>query len=312
MTVKQHLPRERSRAAVALTSLALGALVVGVATKRRPPISHPSRDPRATPARAARNTRRGASLLAASVLADSAVEHYRGGYHHKAMFAAPVAAGTTLAATLCGERIGRRTQRGIFHAAVVAGLAGHFFHARNIMRRPGALSWESLFYAAPIGAPGALLLAGRAGRAALRLERPDPREGTRRQVGRRLAFGTTLGLLGTTAEVALLHFRGSFHNPIMYTPVIMPTLAAIATADVVRGPSRRRLRRARILLRATALMGLAGTAFHAWGIHRNMGGWRNWSQNLQVAPPLPAPPSFTGVAIAGLGTIDLLESEEAR
>lgn len=312
MTIRERLPDERSRSAVGLTAFALGALLVGAALKRRRPISHPSRDPGATPARAARSTRRGASLLAASVLADSTIEHYRGGYHHKAMFAAPVAAGGTLLATLCGDAFGRRAQKGMFTAAVLAGIAGHLFHVRNIARRPGAPSWESLFYAAPIGAPGALLLAGRAGLAALRLERPHPEDGTRQQVGRRLAFGTTLGLMGTTVEVALLHFRGSFHNPMMYAPVIVPPLAALATADVVRDPSGVRLRRARVLLRATTVMGLAGTAFHAWGIHRNMGGWRNWSQNLQVAPPLPAPPSFTGVAIAGLGAIDLLESEAAR
>ena len=38
---------------------------------------------------------------------------------------------------------------------------------------------------------------------------------------------------------------------------------------------------------------------HAYGISRNMGGWRNWSQNLLNGPPLPAPPSFTGLALAG-------------
>jgi hypothetical protein len=39
-----------------------------------------------------------------------------------------------------------------------------------------------------------------------------------------------------------------------------------------------------------------------------MGGWRNWSQNLFAGPPLPAPPSFTGLAFAGLGTLTLLSA----
>ena len=52
-----------------------------------------------------------------------------------------------------------------------------------------------------------------------------------------------------------------------------------------------------------------GTAFHAYGIHRNMGGWRNWSQMILQGPPLPAPPGFIGVALAGLGALDLLEIE---
>ena len=42
---------------------------------------------------------------------------------------------------------------------------------------------------------------------------------------------------------------------------------------------------------------------------RNMGGWRNWSQNLLNGPPLPAPPAFTALAIAGIGALDLIEAE---
>jgi hypothetical protein len=37
-----------------------------------------------------------------------------------------------------------------------------------------------------------------------------------------------------------------------------------------------------------------------------MGGWRNWRQNLVDGPPIPAPPSFTGLALAGLAVLDLL------
>ena len=38
-----------------------------------------------------------------------------------------------------------------------------------------------------------------------------------------------------------------------------------------------------------------------------MGGWRNWRQNLLNGPPLPAPPSFTGLALAGLAALGLME-----
>lgn len=47
--------------------------------------------------------------------------------------------------------------------------------------------------------------------------------------------------------------------------------------------------------------------FHAYGVQRNMGGWRNWSQNLLQGPPLPAPPSFTGMALAGLAALELMK-----
>jgi hypothetical protein len=38
-----------------------------------------------------------------------------------------------------------------------------------------------------------------------------------------------------------------------------------------------------------------------------MGGWRNWSQNILNGPPLPAPPSFAGLALAGLAALELMK-----
>jgi hypothetical protein len=54
---------------------------------------------------------------------------------------------------------------------------------------------------------------------------------------------------------------------------------------------------------------LGGVGFHIFGVSRNMGGWRNWSQNVLNGPPLPAPPSFTGLALAGLAALSLIEDE---
>jgi hypothetical protein len=64
---------------------------------------------------------------------------------------------------------------------------------------------------------------------------------------------------------------------------------------------------ARLWLQITAVLGLLGSAFHAYGISRAMGGWRNWRQNVVSGPPLTAPPSFTGLALAGLAALSLLE-----
>jgi hypothetical protein len=55
------------------------------------------------------------------------------------------------------------------------------------------------------------------------------------------------------------------------------------------------------------LLGIAGPIFHSYDIHRNMGGWRNWSQVMLQGPPLPAPPAFLGIALAALGLLPALE-----
>src|SRR5581483_10932825 len=103
--------------------------------------------------------------------------------------------------------------------------------------------------------------------------------------GRALAALSAVGLAGTVAEAALLHFRGAFQNRAMVLPVSVPPIAAtlLATAAVSSGASARRPdgaargRRsrswARWWLRLTALLGCVGVGFHARGIARNMGGW---------------------------------------
>jgi hypothetical protein len=115
------------------------------------------------------------------------------------------------------------------------------------------------------------------------------------------------GLAGTVAEAALLHFRGAYHNPAMVLPVSVPPVAAALLGASAVSPRPRLRRLARWWLRLTALLGFAGVGFHAYGVSRNMGGWRNWSQNVLNGPPLPAPPSFTALALAGLAALALME-----
>jgi hypothetical protein len=89
---------------------------------------------------------------------------------------------------------------------------------------------------------------------------------------------------------------------------VPPVASALLGAAALR-PGRLVNHVARWWLRLTALLGLVGVAFHAYGISRSMGGWRNWSQNILNGPPLPAPPSFTGLALAGLAALSLLDEE---
>jgi hypothetical protein len=268
---------------------------------------------------AARQLNNSAGLLAFSLLADSAVEHYRGSFENRAMYAPLLAALLTLGASLFGT-IDAGQQRhamrgGIYAIAASVGLAGLGFHAYNILKRPGGLSWLNLFYAAPIGAPMALALAGLLGRGAEQVR--DAAVGQQDTLlgvpaGRLLAGVTAAGLLGTVGEAALLHFRGAFHNPAMFLPVSVPPVASALLGAAALYPGRRLRGLARPWLRLTALLGFAGVGFHAYGVSRNMGGWRNWSQNVLNGPPLPAPPSFTGLALAGLAALSLIEENSGE
>lgn len=257
-----------------------------------------------------------AATLALAVLADSAIEHYRGSFHNRAMYVPLAISALTLGGSLFGvadARPKKHLARDVVYASAAAtAFAGLGFHFYNILKRPGGWSWLNLFYSAPIGAPMALALAGLLGRGAERVRETPVL--MRAQVlglpaGRALAGVTAVGLAGTVGEAGLLHFRGAYHNPAMFLPVSVPPLASLFVAAAALRPSRIRSRIARWWLRLTAFLGFAGVGFHAFGVARNMGGWRNWSQNVLNGPPLPAPPSFTGLALAGLAALTLLEEE---
>jgi hypothetical protein len=266
----------------------------------------------------ARTLNRGAGLLAMAVGMDSAAEHYRGDFQNRAMYTPIAISALSLLASSQGQQdpdpASSRLRNAIYVGTVLTGLAGTGLHLYNVTKRPGGLCWSNLFYAAPIGAPSALVLSGVLGYYSERL-RAETDDAIPQvfglPAGKAVALMAAAGLLGTTAEAGLLHFRGSFQNPAMYLPVTAPPIAAgLLAATAFAGPRYPRLRWwSRLALRFTTFMGFAGSGFHALGIARNNGGWRNWRQNLQAGPPLPAPPSFTGLALAGLAAHTLLDEE---
>jgi hypothetical protein len=249
-----------------------------------------------------------AALLAFAALTDSAVEHYRGSFHNKTMYVPLCVSAVTFLASLrdllAPAAADRRQRNAVDALAVATGVIGTGFHLYNVAKRPGGFSWLNLFYSAPIGAPAALSLAGLLRRMALIIRSRAMIAGM--VPGKALAWLVSLGLFGTSGEAALLHFRGAFHNPAMAIPVTAPPIAAglLVLAITDSSPSHPL---ARWALRLVAGAGLLGSAFHAYGISRNMGGWRNWSQNILNGPPLPAPPAFTALAIAGLAALSLIE-----
>jgi hypothetical protein len=264
---------------------------------------------------AARYLSGAAAVLSFSVLTDSAIEHYRGAFHNPAMFLPPAVAAAALAnsihmtVTPAHFGVARTMLAGI---ALATGLGGFGFHTYNLAKREGGINLLNLFYGAPLGAPWAITMSGLAGLSASRLvyegEQKEPGRLLGLSAGPFLAWGTAVGLLGTVAEAALLHFRGAFHDPFMFLPVTLPPMTAVAMALAAVKPDL--VSWAKPMLQATAAMGVAGAGFHAYGVSRNMGGFYNWSQNLLNGPPLPAPPSFSGVALAGLGAIKLLEAQQ--
>jgi hypothetical protein len=291
-----------SRSAPVRSSLALPRLGT-------PPMRTP-----ATSVRAARRLNRSAGLLAACVLFDSAIEHYRGSFRNPAMVT-PLAVGTLgLLTSLHGVADTRparhRGRHATYWLSAATGLVGTGFHIYNVYKRPSGLAWQNLFYGAPIGAPFAILLSGLLGASAEQVR--DTRVGREPRAfglpaGRILAAVTGAGLLGTAGEAGLLHFRGAYHNPAMFAPVTIPPVGGALMIGSALGASRRDRWLTRLWMKLTTFLGFAGVGFHIFGVSRNMGGWRNWSQNLLNGPPIPAPPSFTALALAGLAALGLLE-----
>ncbi|MEO6968921.1 MAG: hypothetical protein ABI132_10795 [Rhodanobacteraceae bacterium] len=259
---------------------------------------------------------RAAGLIATSTLLDSAVEHYRGSFHNKAMYTPLIVSALTLAVSVHGTAdkrpLAHEIRDPIYLAAALTGLVGTGFHVYNVGKRPGGISWQNLFYGSPLGAPAAVALSGLLGYYSERLR--DSESGKPRvsglRAGRALAALSSLGMLATSFEAGLLHFRGAYHDPFMYLPVTVPPVAAALLAETAGSHPKSPRRLTRWWLQLTALVGFAGAGFHAWGVHRNMGGWRNWRQNVLNGPPIPAPPSFTGLALAGLAALGLLEDHD--
>jgi hypothetical protein len=199
-------------AGLGFVALAAAGAVAVLASAQRRQLARPALAPPATmPAQnqAAQQINRASTLLAGAVLADSAVEHYRGSFHNSAMYVPLVVSAQTLAAGLHGTvaQNGRADVRreATHQLAVVSGIAGTGFHFYNIAKRVGGISWLNLFYAAPLGAPAALSFSGMLGLLAERI-----RDGGPAICGvmpsHLTAWLTAAGLVGTAGEAGLMHF----------------------------------------------------------------------------------------------------------
>ncbi|NHO33925.1 hypothetical protein [Acetobacter fallax] len=317
--VNTRTPTGAPRNALALLGSLTGAALVGALYSRsQPTVAHsPTKTPVPDFAKAnlaARRLNRAAGTLALSVLFDSALEHYRGQFRNRAMYTplvtAAMALGVSAHGTMDQRQMPHVVRDTVYVLTAIAGLAGTGFHLFNVRRKAGGVSWQNLFYGAPVGAPIAIGLSGLLGYLSERVRETPSGQAPMvwgLPAGRVVGIASGLGMAGTTGEAGLLHFRGGFHDPFMYLPVTMPPVTALVLGRTALGPAGTERRATRWWLRATAILGLSGSAFHAIGVGRDMGGWRNWEQNILNGPPIPAPPAFTGLALAGLAALSLLE-----
>lgn len=116
---------------------------------------------------------------------------------------------------------------------------------------------------------------------------------------RALSGITAIGALVTAAEIYFEHDKASFGNKLMWIPVALGPVGAIAG---VAGVFSRRMAKTALPLASAAIVanGLQGTYLHARGIAQKPGGFSNLKYNMEMGPPLLAPLLVTLVGGMGL------------
>ena len=116
---------------------------------------------------------------------------------------------------------------------------------------------------------------------------------------RSLALASGLSALPLAFEIYLEHYKASFGDRWMWTPIVLtPPL----TAAGVGGVYSERVARTWLpaLSALYALDGLVGVVTHVRGVRRRPGGFGEPTYNLVMGPPLLAPGSLTLVGLLGV------------
>src|ERR1700677_3185164 len=116
---------------------------------------------------------------------------------------------------------------------------------------------------------------------------------------RSLSALSAAGALVAAAEIYFEHDSASFGNKMMWLPVALGPVGAVA--GVAGFCSQRRAKTALPVASAAIVAnGLQGVYLHARGISQKPGGWSNARYNLEMGPPLLAPLLVTMVGGMGL------------
>lgn len=125
------------------------------------------------------------------------------------------------------------------------------------------------------------------------------RELRRGRAQRTLAAATALSALPLGAEIYFEHFRGSFGDKWMWTPVVLSPALSVAGVAAMR--SERAARTALPIVSALyCLDGLIGVYTHVQGVRKRPGGFSEPLYNIVMGPPLLAPGSLALVGGMGL------------
>jgi hypothetical protein len=175
--------------------------------------------------------------------------------------------------------------------------------------RRGVTQWRPIRFSQAKAADDRLMIKGDRMTAWLTRQRPSSGtvQGIDRMVGniqtghfeRSLAGLTAAGALVTAAEIYFEHDSASFGNKMMWVPVVLGPVGAVAG---VAGFFSQRMAKTALPIASAAIVanGLQGVYLHARGISQKPGGWRNARYNLEMGPPLLAPLLVTMVGGMGL------------
>jgi hypothetical protein len=116
---------------------------------------------------------------------------------------------------------------------------------------------------------------------------------------RSLSALTAAGSVVAAVEIFFEHDSASFGNKLMWIPVAMGPVGAVAG---VAGFFSERMAKTALPIASVAICvtGLQGFYLHARGISQKPGGWHNARYNMEMGPPLLAPLLVTMVGGMGL------------
>jgi hypothetical protein len=124
---------------------------------------------------------------------------------------------------------------------------------------------------------------------------------------RLLAASTALSAPALALEIYLEHYKGSFGDKWMWTPIwLTPPLTAAGIAGFVSPKAARTV--LPFVSALYALDGLIGIYTHVRGIEKRPGGFHETHYNLVMGPPLLAPGSLA--LVGGMGIMAAIVKRE--